>query len=214
MKMKLLHPNMTSNKSNGYIVTDLTGLLNGDTSGYRLFDGITNTEEAASSLIAILNPCYHSNNFNGDKVVVLKLPSKLKIVKFVYYTRYTWWYDINSVSIYGSNDSNSYTKLTTVDASHWYDSRHYDINIDKPSSYLYYKIVINSNTYATCMEMQIYVKSSGYLINNDNKLICKSTQVENNKNNLQLLYDKDSTNYINELPIQKIKSNYKVLKII
>ena len=64
------------------------------------------------------------------------------------------------------------------------------------------------------MEMQIYVKSSGYLINNDNKLICKSTQVENNKNNLQLLYDKDVTNYINELPIQKIESNYKVLKII
>lgn len=208
MKMKLIQPNMTSNESNGYKVSDLNGLLDGDTCGYRLFDGITNiyTEQDY--------PCYHSNNFNGDKVVVLKLPKKLKIVKFVYYTRYTWWYNINSVSIYGSNDSNSYTKLTKVDASNWDKGNHYDINIDKPSNYLYYKIVINSNTYATCMEMQIYVKSSGYLINNDNKLICKSTQVENNKNNLQLLYDKDVTNYINELPIQKIKSNYKVLKII
>lgn len=208
MKIKLLQPNMTSNKSNGYEVTDLTGLLSDATCGYCLFDGITNTNTREDY------PCYHSTDFNGDKVVILKLPNKLQIVKFVYYTRYTWWYNINSVSIYGSNDNNSYSILTTVDASSWSSDNHYDINIDKPSSYLYYKIVINSNTYATCMEMQIYVKSSGYLINNDNKLICKSTQVENNKNNLQLLYDKDVTNYINELPIQKIKSNYNVLKII
>lgn len=208
MKIKLLQPNMTSNKSNGYEVTDLTGLLLDTTCGYCLFDGTTNIDTKNDY------PCYHSTDFNGDKVVILKLPNKLQIVKFVYYTRYIWWYNINSVSIYGSNDNNSYSILTTVDASSWESDNHYDINIDKPSSYLYYKIVINSNTYATCMEMQIYVKSSGYLINNDNKLICKSTQVENNKNNLQSLYDKDATNYINELPIQKIKSNYKVLKII
>lgn len=208
MKMKLLQTNMTSNKSNGYEVTEVTPLLkisDGITGGFCLFDGNANAQEDY--------PCYHSTNFNGDKVVVLKLPSKLKIVKFVYYTR-RYWYNINSVSIYGSNDNNSYTELTTVDASRWSSNNHYDINIDKPSNYLYYKIVINSNTYATCMEMQIYVKSSGYLINNDNKLICKSTQVENNKNNIQLLYDKDVTDYINELPIQKIKSNYNVLKII
>lgn len=149
MKMKLLQPNMTSNNSNGYKVAEVTRVFktnDGITGGFCLFDGITNAIKKGY-------PCYHSTYFNGDKVVVLKLPSKLQIVKFVYYTRYTSWYNINSVSIYGSNDSNSYTKLTTVDASNWHKNNHYDINIDKPSSYLYYKIVINSNSYATCMEM-------------------------------------------------------------
>ena len=70
MKMKLIQPNMTSNKSNGYEVTDLTAILNDDTHGYRIFDGITNTDTQKDY------PCYHSTNFNGDKVVVLKLPKK------------------------------------------------------------------------------------------------------------------------------------------